>query len=81
MPPGPEGWRVVRSIVAINSDRNVTWLHSYVSVEGGKTFCIYEAPSPEAVRLTARTNGLPVDRITEVTLLDPYAYRFGYRPK
>jgi hypothetical protein len=39
-----------------------------------KSFCIYEAPTPEAIRKTAVRNDLPVDRITEVRVLDPYAY-------
>jgi hypothetical protein len=36
--------------------------------------CLYEAPSPEAIRNAARQNGLPVDRITKVRVLDPYFY-------
>ena len=62
------------SIVACNSDRNVTWLHSYVSRDQSHTFCVYDGPSPEAIRRTARSNGLPVSRIIEVSVLDPYAY-------
>jgi hypothetical protein len=50
----------------------VTWIHSYVSQDRQKTFCIYDAPSPEAIRRTARQNDLPVDRITKVSVLDPY---------
>lgn len=61
-------------MVACNSDRSVTWLHSYLAEDGRKSFCVYDAPSPEAIRLTARSNGLSVDRIVEVTVLDPYAY-------
>ena len=38
------------------------------------TFCIYDAPSPEAIRKTAAHNELPVDRITQVAVLDPYFY-------
>ena len=74
VPPGPKGRRALASIIACNSYRNVTWVHSYVSIEKGKTYCVYDASSPEAIRLTARANGLPVDRITEVSVLDPYAY-------
>ena len=39
------------------------------------TFCVYDGPSPEAIRRAAETNQLPVDRITEVRVLDPYFYR------
>ena len=74
IPPGPEGRRIVASMVACNSDRRVTWIHSYVAGDGRKTFCIYEAPNPESIRLTAKSNGLPVDRITEISVLYPYAY-------
>ena len=37
-----------------------------------KTFCVYDGPTPEAVRQTAARNGLPVDAITPVRVLDPY---------
>jgi hypothetical protein len=37
-----------------------------------KTFCIYDGPNPEAIRKVAEANGLPVDRISEVRVLDPY---------
>ena len=40
-----------------------------------KTFCVYDTPTPEAVRRVADRNKLPVDRITEVRVLDPYFYR------
>jgi hypothetical protein len=50
----------------------VTWLHSYVTEDRRKTFCIYDGPSPEAIRQTAARNGLPVDSIVPVRVLDPY---------
>jgi hypothetical protein len=59
-------------IVATNADDGVTWLHSYVSQDKKKTFCLYDAPTPEAIRTTAALNELPVDRITQVSVLDPY---------
>jgi hypothetical protein len=40
-----------------------------------KTYCIYDGPHPEAIRKAAKRNGLPVDSITRVTVLDPYFYR------
>jgi hypothetical protein len=74
VPPGTEGRRLLASIIACNSDRGVTWVHSYVSQDRRKTFCVYDAPNPEAVRRTARSNALPVDHITEISVLDPYAF-------
>ena len=61
-------------IVSKNLDDEVTWIHSYVSEDKSKSFCIYDAPSPEAVRRSARRNNLPIDKITEVRVLDPYFY-------
>ena len=67
-----ESAAICREIVLRNSEDNVTWIHSYVSNDRQKTFCIYDAPSPEAIRRTAARNNLPVDRITRVSVLDPY---------
>jgi hypothetical protein len=53
----------------------VTWVHSYVSTDKKKTFCVYDAPSPEAIRRTANRNMLPLESITEVRVLDPYFYK------
>jgi len=61
-------------IVSKNLDDEVTWIQSYVSDDKLKSFCIYDAPSPEAVRRAARRNNLPVDQITQVRVLDPYFY-------
>jgi hypothetical protein len=57
-----------------NRDLGITWLHSYVSEDGKKTFCVYDGPSPEAIRKAAARDHLPVDRITQVRVLDPYFY-------
>jgi uncharacterized protein DUF4242 len=58
-----------------NANLGVTWLHSYVAEGRDQTFCLCEAPSPEAIRRAARRSSLPVDRITQVSLLDPYVFR------
>jgi hypothetical protein len=60
------------AVVQRNADQGVTWLHSYVSEDGGRSFCLYEGPTPEAIRKAAAANRLPVDRITQVSVLDPY---------
>jgi hypothetical protein len=61
-------------VVGVNGEQGVTWVHSYVSGDKTKTFCVYDGPSPESIRVTAERNGLPVDTITEVSVLDPYFY-------
>jgi hypothetical protein len=72
--PIPSGTQLCLAVVERNADEGVTWLHSYVRDDERKTFCVCEAPSPEAIRKTAARNHLPVDRITEVRVLDPYSY-------
>jgi hypothetical protein len=72
---GGEGTLLGLAVVERNADEGVTWVHSYVSEDRQKTFCIYDAPSPEAIRKTAARNRLPVDRITQVSVLDPYSYQ------
>jgi len=62
-------------VVDNNAQDGVTWVQSYVTGDKRKTFCIYDGPTPDAVRSAAQRNGLPVDRITPVSVLDPYFYR------
>jgi uncharacterized protein DUF4242 len=79
IPMGADGAEVCRAVVERNADEGVTWVHSYVSDDLKRTFCVYDAPTPEAIRKTAAGNSLPVDRITEVRVLDPYFYVNGGR--
>jgi uncharacterized protein DUF4242 len=64
----------VEAVVERNADDGVTWMYSYVCEDTGTMLCLYEAPSPEAIRRAARRSDLPVDRITQVRVLDPYFY-------
>jgi hypothetical protein len=75
IPQTAEGANVCNIVVGKNASEGVTWIHSYVTGDKKKTFCIYDAPTPDAIRDTAKANGLPVDSITEVSVLDPYFYR------
>ena len=75
IPQTAAGADMVCQVVAHNAMDGVTWVHSYVSHDKTKTFCVYDGPSPEAIRKVAERNKLPVDRITEVSVLDPYFYR------
>ena len=69
-----DGVQVCQSIIDNDAVEQVTWLHSYVTHDKRKSFCVCDAPSPEAVRRAAQRNGQPVDRITEVRVFDPYFY-------
>ena len=75
IPVDAGGARTCLTVVDRNADEGVTWVHSYVSEDKSKTFCVYDAPNPEAIRKTAGKNLLPVDKITQVSVLDPYFYR------
>jgi hypothetical protein len=74
VPVTPDGAHALLKVVAINGEHGVTWVHSYVSVDKTKTYCVYDGPSAEAIRQVARRNDLPVGTITEVSVLDPYFY-------
>jgi hypothetical protein len=74
IPQDETGARLCRTVVQNNAEDGVTWVHSYVTPDHQHTFCIYEGPTPEAVRRAAMRNKLPISKITEVHVLDPYFY-------
>lgn len=74
IPTTRRGAEACHEVVRGNADESVTWVHSYVSPDRTRTFCVYDGPSPKAIRRAAERNGLPVDRMTEVRVLDPYFY-------
>jgi hypothetical protein len=74
IPVNDEGAQTCQVVGNGNATFGVNWVHSYVSRDKSTTFCVYDAPSPDAIRQAAEVNGLPVDTITEVSVLDPYFY-------
>jgi hypothetical protein len=74
IPITDEGAAAGLAVVRRNGDLRVTWIPSYVSEEKRRTLGLYDAPGPEAIRKAAARNGLPVDRVTKVSVLDPYFY-------
>lgn len=60
-------------IKLVNDDVGVRWVYSFLSADKKKTYCLYEAPNPEAIREAARRNGVPADVITEVDQYTPTA--------
>ncbi|KAA3441825.1 DUF4242 domain-containing protein [Mesorhizobium sp. SARCC-RB16n] len=75
VPMNDAGAEALAGVIMRNAEKGVTWVQSFVSPDKKQSFCIYDAPSPEAIRSTAQKNSLPVDKITEVRVLDPYFYR------
>jgi hypothetical protein len=74
IPVTDDGAVVVDKVVAKNAGNGVTWIHSYVSADKTKTYCIYDGPNEASIRDAAEKNGLPVDSIVPVSVLDPYFY-------
>jgi hypothetical protein len=61
----------VRLIEDINGDEGVRWLFSFLSADRRRTYCLYEAPSPEAILAAARRADVPADEIVEVGAATP----------
>jgi hypothetical protein len=74
IPVDHTGAETCATVVAGNAAHGVTWLHSYVAPDHHTSYCIYDAPDASAIRCAADDNELPVDAITEVSVLDPYFY-------
>jgi Protein of unknown function (DUF4242) len=72
IPVENDGADVCRQVVERNAEEGMTWISSYVSEDRTRTFCVYDAPTPEAIRKTAARDEPPVDQITRLSVLDPY---------
>ena len=77
IPTTQDGRNAMLGVVDNNSTEQVTWVQSFVSDDKTKTFCVYDGPSPEAIRRAAGLSDLPIDKISEVSVLDPYFYVGG----
>ena len=54
------------TIKQVNDEIGIQWLFSFLSADKRKTYCLYEAPNPEAIRAAALRLGVPADTIVEV---------------
>jgi hypothetical protein len=61
----------VSETIRVNDDVGVQWLFSFLSADKKKTYCLYEAPSVEAIREAAQRLNIPADVIVEVDELRP----------
>jgi len=55
----------------INDEIGIQWLYSFLSADKRKTYCLYEAPNAEAIRLAAHRLHVPADVIIPVSELRP----------
>lgn len=77
IPTTSDGATTCLEVVHNNAEERVTWVTSYVTPDNAKTFCVYDGPDEQAIERAAVANGLPIDGISEVRVLDPYFYTQG----
>ena len=56
----------VKLIEEANADEGVRWLFSFLSADRRRTYCLYEAPSADAIMSAAKRADIPADVIVEV---------------
>jgi hypothetical protein len=61
----------VELIEDVNSDEGVRWLFSFLSADRHRTYCLYEAPSPDAILAAAKRANVPADEVVEVSAATP----------
>jgi hypothetical protein len=57
---------LVKFIEEINVEEGVTWVSTFLTADRQRTYCLYEAPSPDALVAAAQRAGLPADVVVEV---------------
>jgi hypothetical protein len=65
----------VRLIEDVNADEGVSWLYSFLTADRRRTYCLYEAPSPDAILAAARRANVPADKVIEVDRFVPAEHR------
>ena len=61
----------------INDEIGIQWLYSFLSADKRKTYCLYEAPNAEAIRIAARRLEIPADVIIPVSEVRPEQFSGG----
>jgi hypothetical protein len=56
----------VKLIEEVNADEGVRWLFSFLSADRRRSYCLYEASSPDAIIAAAHRVGIPADVVVEV---------------
>jgi hypothetical protein len=55
----------------INDEIGIQWLYSFLSADKRKTYCLYEAPNAEAIRIAAGRLSIPADTVIAVSEIRP----------
>ena len=61
----------VELIDEINADEGVRWLFSFLNADRRRTYCLYEAPSADAIVAAAKRANVPADVVVEVGAAAP----------
>jgi hypothetical protein len=56
----------IAGIKAINDAAGARWVSSFLSADKRRTYCLFEAPSEEAIREAVRLGSPPIDAIIPV---------------
>jgi Nickel responsive protein SCO4226-like len=64
----------VKLIEEVNADEGVRWLFSFLSADRRRSYCLYEAPSPEPILSAAERVGIPADAVVEVERISADMY-------
>jgi Protein of unknown function (DUF4242) len=65
----------VRLLEEVNEDEGVSWMFSFLSADRHRSYCLYEAPSPDAIVAAAKRAGIPADAVTEVQRVTADSFR------
>ena len=57
----------VEFIEEIGAEEGVHWVFSFLTADRRRTYCLYEAPSPDAIFAAARRANVPADSVIEVS--------------
>jgi len=64
----------VKLIEEVNADEGVRWLFSFLSADRRRSYCLYEAPSPDMIVAAAKRVGIPADAVVEVNRISADSY-------
>lgn len=67
----------IHQINDITDELGANWLYSFLSADGKKSYCLYEAKDPQQLLEHARIVGIPANVIVEVSRFWPDASDVG----